>query len=169
MLFRIFTALVLCFGLSSVASADIKVGVVDFTRAIEETADGQAAQGRLDAMFQGKRAELEQLESGLRSLTEEYQSRAAMLSDAARADYEQRLGEAQMVYQQTYQRNDAEMQEAYMQVMEQLFAGLKVVAQSIGAEEGYTIILESAQGAVLYTAPTVDITDLVIQRVNAGN
>ena len=70
MLFRIFTALILCFSLSTVASADIKIGVVDFTRAIEETSDGQAAQGRLDAMFQGKRAELEQLESGLRSLTE---------------------------------------------------------------------------------------------------
>ena len=92
-----------------------------------------------------------------------------MLSDAARADYEQRLGEAQMVYQQTYQRNDAEMQEAYMQVMEQLFSSLKVVAQAIGTEQGYTLILESAQGAVLYTAPTVDITDQVIERVNAGN
>ena len=53
--------------------------------------------------------------------------------------------------------------------MEQLFSSLKVVAQAIGTEQGYTLILESAQGAVLYTAPTVDITDQVIERVNAGN
>ena len=166
---RIFAVAVLLLGLSTQALADAKIGVVDFTRAIEQTTEGQAAQGRLDAMFQGKRAEIEQLEENLRALTEEYQARAAMLSDAARADNEQRLGQAQMVYQQTYARNDAEMQQAYMQVMEQLFASLKEVASAIGSEQGYTVILEAAQGAVLFAAPTVDITDQVITRVNAGN
>ena len=74
-------------------AADFKVATIDYNRAIQEIEEGKQAQARLDKMLEGKRAEIEQLEADLRSLQQEYQSKAAVLSDSARQDYERRLYE----------------------------------------------------------------------------
>ena len=78
-----------------------KIGVVDFTRAINETNEGKAAQTRLDSMVAGKKAELEQMEASLQALAAEYQAKGPTLSAEARQGYEQRLYQGQGQLQQS--------------------------------------------------------------------
>ncbi len=164
----LFLSLLLAFP-GSVNADELKIAVVDFSRAINEIPEGQGAQARLEAMYQGKRAEIEQLEANLRALSEEYESRAAVLSETARQDYQRRLTEGQAAYQQAYVQSESDMQTAYVQVMEQLLTRLKDEAGVVGQELGYNLVLESSQGAVLFSSPTMDITDQVIARFNAGD
>ncbi len=143
-----------------------KIGTVDYGRAIQEIDEGKAAQQRLDTMYAGEKAKIEQLEAELNSLAQEYESKRAILSDTARAEYEQRLTQKQYEFQQAYAQADYEMQVAYFSAMEQLMSGLQTVAEDIGREGSYELILEVSQGMVLYSSGA-DLTDTVIQRYNA--
>jgi outer membrane protein len=148
-------------------AADFKLGTVDYSRAIQEIEEGKAAQQRLDTMYAGKRAELEQMELNLQSLMQEYQSKQAVLSDTAKMEYEQRLYNLQVEYQQGYTAAEMEMQQAYYGAMESLMVGLKETAETLGGEGGFDLILEVSQGSVLYAKSGVDMTDKVIQRYNS--
>ena len=148
-------------------AADFKLGTVDYSRAIQEIDEGKEAQSRLDAMYAGEKAKLEQLEIELGALNEEYESKKAILSDPAREDYEVRLQTKWMEYQQAYAQADLEMQTAYFSAMETLMAGLKTTTETVGSEAGYDLILETSTGVVLYSKSNVDITDKVIERYNS--
>lgn len=142
----------------------LKVAVVDFSVAIDQIAEGKSAQARLEAMYKGKKAEIEALENQLMTLQKEYESKATLLTDTARQDYMRRMGELQAQYQQTYLANDQEMQQAYVQVMESLLTKLKAKSAEIGREKGYDLVLEVSQGAVVYFNGAIDITNEVIKR-----
>jgi len=165
MLTRLLSVLFAVFALSSTADA-AKIGTVDYGRAIQEIDEGKAAQQRLDTMYAGEQAKIQQLEAELTALGQEYESKRAILSDTARAEYEQRLTQKQYEFQQAYAQADYEMQAAYYSAMEQLMTGLKGVAEDIGKEGSYDLILEVSQGMVLYSSGE-DLTDKVIQRYNA--
>ena len=64
--------------------------------------------------------------------------------------------------------NEQQMQAQYVQVMDTVFNSLKSHAEAIGRAEGYTVILESSQGSVLFATDGIDLTDRVIARANGG-
>lgn len=144
---------------------DFKLGVVDYGRAIQDIEEGKKAQSRLDAMYAGEKAKLEQLEAEYNALVTEYQQKEPVLSAEAKKQYEQRLYEMQATYQQALYQADWEMQGAYYSAMEQLMTGLRATAELMGKEGGYDLILESSQGMVLYH-DGVDMTDALIARYN---
>jgi outer membrane protein len=146
-------------------AADFKLGVVDYGRAIQDIEEGKKAQTRLDAMYAGEKAKLEQMEAEYNALVTEYQQKEPVLSTEAKKQYEQRLYEMQAAYQQALYQADWEMQGAYYSAMEQLMTGLRTTAETMGKEGGYDLILESSQGMVLYHNG-VDMTDLLIARYN---
>lgn len=152
---------------AAAASASPKILTVDYSRAIQEIEEGKAAQARLDKMYEGKKAEIEQMENDIRALQQEYQSKASLLTDAAKQDYEKRLYEMQYKYQELYANADMQMQQAYVSAMERLMTGLKEVAAEVGRERNVDLVIEVSQGSVLYSRAEMDITDEVIKRYNA--
>ena len=144
----------------------VKIGVVDFTRAISETTEGQSAKTRLEAMASGKQAELEQMDASLQALAAEYQEKAPTLSAEARQGYEQRIYQGQMELQQAAALADQQMQMQQVQVMDTVFNSLKGHAAAIAQAEGYTVVLEASQ--VIFSVDGNDLTDKVIARANGG-
>lgn len=167
-MFKKFLTLALLSGIFAATSVaqTVKIGVVDFTRAISETSEGQAAKTRLEAMASGKQAELEQMDASLQALATEYQEKAPMLSAEARQGYEQRIYQGQMELQQAAAVADQQMQMQQVQVMDTVFNSLKTHAEAVAQAEGYTIVLESSQ--VIYSLGGIDLTDKVIARANGG-
>jgi Skp family chaperone for outer membrane proteins len=53
--------------------------------------------------------------------------------------------------------------------METLIAKMRTLAAAIGAEKGYTLVIEVNEGGVVYASPTIDITGELIKRYNAAN
>jgi len=150
-------------------AADIQVATVDLSIVMQEVEEGKQAEARLKVIYDGKAAELQGMETNLRTLTEEYQSKASILSDTARQEYEQKLYQAQATYQQAMAMAEQEMMQAQAQAMESLMAKMKTTATTIAKEKGYDMVLESSQGIVVFADPGLDITQEVIQRYNAGN
>ncbi len=142
----------------------MKVAVVDFQLALDGINEGKAAQARLETIFMGKQAEIEQRESNIIAKQKEYEAKAAVLTDAARQDLERQLAEMNMQYQQFVMRAQQEMAEAEAQVLQDLVEKLQAVAADVGKAKGYTLIL--AKEAVVFTTGT-DITQAVVTKYNA--
>ncbi len=164
--FFVLVALITALFSGSAFAADAGIAVVDFNRAVAETAEGKAALQRLQSMANGKQAEIAQKEAEITTLQQEYESKAAVLSDTARRDYEQRLQQAYAEYQQMGMMLSQEMQNAELQVMAQLETKLMGVTEKVAKEKGYSVVLRSE---VVVFADRPDITDEVVKRFDAGS
>jgi outer membrane protein len=149
--------------------AQIKVATVDFQKAVNAVKEGAAAQAKLKGLFDSKRGSIEQMEKKIQAMSDEYEKQALILSDSAKKAKEQEIMAAQATYQQTYMQSEQEMQAAYQGLMESLIGKMKVIAEQIGKEKGYTLVLEVSQGAVVYAGPgSTDITAELIKRYDAA-
>jgi outer membrane protein len=153
----------------AVAAEAPKIAVVDFQKALDSVADGEAARKKLDAAMKDKQASIKSMETQLKTMKDEYDKQSLILSEAARKQKEQEFMNAQMQYQQAAQQSEQEMQQMYVQLMEGLLAKMKAIAGEIGKEKGYDLILETSAGAVVYWGNTLDITQDLITRYNAKN
>jgi outer membrane protein len=153
----------------AVAAESPKIAVVDFQKALDSVADGEAARKKLDAAMKDKQASIKTMETQLKTMKDEYDKQSLILSEAARKQKEQEFMNAQMQYQQTAQQSEQEMQQMYVQLMDGLLAKMRAIAGEIGKEKGYDLILETSAGGVVYWGTPLDITQDLITRYNAKN
>lgn len=151
---------------SAALAQDCDVAIVDFERAVTETQEGQAAQQRLDTMYSSKKAEIDQMRADLESDLADYQSRALILSEEARADTEQALMEKQQRFESTYMQYQQEMQQTYFTLLQDLDSKMRAMTGEIAKERGCTVVVDRA--VVVYAGPkATDLTNILIQRYDA--
>ncbi len=151
---------------SAALAQDCDVAIVDFERAVTETQEGKEAQQRLDAMYSSKKAEIDQLRADLEADLADYQSRALILSEEARAETEQSLMEKQQRFEATYMRYQQEMQQTYFTLLQDLDSKMRVMTGEIAKERGCTVVID--RSVVVYAgAQATDLTNLLIQRYDA--
>lgn len=169
MIARILVLICLIFSFAPMAFAQAKIGTVDFQRAINEVAEGKAAKTRLEAMYAEKKTALDRMQANLAQKQQDYQKQAVVLSESARKAKEDEMNNDLMALQQAYQRYEGEFNQAYMGAMDTLLQKMRKIAEGIGQERGYTLVIEVTEGGVVYASSTVDITDELIKRYNAQN
>ena len=164
MMFRLF---VIMFGL--IAANPVFAGgiaVVDFQRAVNETEEGKAAQGQLDAMYGSRKTEIERLQKELEAEVKEYQAKLMILSEDARAELEQALMIKQQRFEATYSQYQQEMQQTYYGLLQDLDQKMRAASVKIAEEKGYDLVVDKAM--VIYAGGTTqDVTDELIRRYNA--
>ena len=167
---RLFVVLSLFFGVLSPAhAAELKIATVDFQRALNEVGEAGAVRAKLEGMFTERKAAIDKMKSQLDAQQAELQKQSAILSDSARKQKEDTFQQQAMEFQSTYSRYEGEMQQAYYSAMEQFIDKMKKIAVVIGTERGYTMVVEATEGGVVYSTPSIDITDELIKRYNAAN
>lgn len=144
-----------------------KFAVVDFERAVNETDEGKAAQERLDTMYATRKTEIERMRDELMKEMEDYEARAMILSDDARAETERRLVEKQQTFEGTYMKYQTEMQQTYMALLQDMDTKMRAMTEKIAAAEGYDLVLDKA-AVVYFGGETVDLTDTLITKYNAA-
>lgn len=167
MIARILVLFALMFSFVPAAFAQSKVATVDFQRAINEVSEGKAAKARLEALYAEKKAALDRLQANISQKQADYEKQKVVLSDTARKAKEEEINNDIMAYQQSLMRYEQEFQQAYMVAMDNLLQKMKTIATQIGAEKGYTLVIEITEGGIVYSSPTIDITDELIKRYNA--
>lgn len=150
-------------------AAELKLASVDYQKALESVAEGETARKKLESMFQSKKAAIEKMKTNLDAMQADYQKQSVLLSDSAKKEKEDAINLAGMQFQQAYQQSEGEMQQAYQGAMEQLIAKMKTITTGIATERAYTLVIEVNEGGVVYTSPTIDITDELVKRYNAQN
>ncbi len=146
-----------------VLAQDVKIGFVDLQKALNLSESGQAAKEKIKVKVQGYDAEVKAKQDELKKLKEDLEKQAMLLSEEARnnkeRDYQQKVKD----YQRFTKDIQEELQQADADYTRKILEELFKVVQQIGKEDGYTVILEKTESAMLYGDASVDLTDRVIK------
>lgn len=152
---------------STFAVAQVRIATVNLHQAIMETEDGQRARRRLEGEFQNRQRELDQAQEQLRRMQSELETQRNVLSRQA---LEQRMEE--------YQRRVIEVQRQYVEFQQELaeheanltrtiVERMQAILREMGQADGYTVILDTSSGSVVFSQSSIDLTATLVQRYNA--
>ena len=148
-------------------SLNVKIGCVDIQRTINECNAGKDAKKVLTKEAEKVQNLILEKQKELQGMKESLEKQSLMLSPEARASREKDLQAAFRDYQRWGEDVQNEMNQKKMEMERTLFIALQKVIQKLGADEGYTLILERNENIVLFASKPTDITDLVIKAYDA--
>ncbi|MDW7973404.1 MAG: OmpH family outer membrane protein, partial [Thermodesulfovibrio sp.] len=88
-----FAVFVMFFALSfvSVARAELKIGIVDLYRVLNESEEGKKSVNELQSMLEARQKTLEEKQKKIQSLREEFEKKRSVLSEEARKAKEEEI------------------------------------------------------------------------------
>ena len=145
------------------AAAEMKIGIVDYQKALEQSAEGKKAKAAFSKKVEKAQEELKVRQEELDKLKAEMERQGGILSDEARAEKEKTYQYKLRDFQRLYKDSQEELQREDAELSDKILKGLQAVVEKLGKQEDYSLILEKSHGGVLFCAPAVDITDKVIK------
>jgi outer membrane protein len=111
--------------------------------------------------------QLTEKQKELQTMKESYDKQALMLTPDARVTKEKDFQNKVRELQRWQEDAQNELNQKRTEAERNIYIRLQKVIQKIGADEGYTFILEKNESFVLYASKTIDITDRVIKASDA--
>jgi len=152
------------FSAAAAAQADTKILTVRFGEVVRDSAPYKAAETKMKAEFEKRRADLEAQGKSLADDYKAYQRDADTLSADQRLKKEKDLKSresdinfAQRKFQEDLQNRDREL-------TQDLVGKVRDVITQVAKEKGADLIIQDA----IYASPAADITAEVLKRLNAA-
>ncbi len=136
-----------------------KIGFVSTERILRDSKPAKAAQSKIEAEFNKRDQELQNMANNLRNQAQKFDKDAPVLSESERvkrqrqlADLDSDLQRKRREFQEDFNRR---RNEEFSKIIEMADAAIKKIAES----QGYDLILQDA----VTVSPRVDITDEVMK------
>ncbi len=149
------------------SAAEIKIGVVDMQRALNECDAGKEAKEIMKSEFQKFQGEIVKRRKDLQALKETLQSQGLMLSEKAKKEREMEYQNKVKEFKRWGEDRQSELKRKERDMTNATLKGLTAVVKRLGEEDKFALILEKNEAIVLYGSKTVDLTDRVIQIFNS--
>lgn len=143
-------------------AANLKLGYVDFQKALNSVSEGVKAKESLTSEYQKKKTELESKQQVLAKLKAELESQTSILSEDAKKKKENELREKMTDFQQLAMKYEKDMQTQEWEYTKNILESLKTIVEKIGKDEKYTFILEKNEASIIFAEKSLDLTDRVI-------
>ncbi len=170
-----FISFILVFSLQvpDVKAQDMKIGFVEPRAVLERMPEMRAVEQRLQNFIDRKRGELAEAERDFQLEVENYQQRIGVISDAAREQEEERLGQLQFELQQSQNQVRMEIQERQAELMSPLLEQIQSAINEVAQEKGIDYVLNTMTSTndviILYVKEEIrseyDITDAVMRNL----
>ncbi|MBI5025764.1 MAG: OmpH family outer membrane protein [Nitrospirae bacterium] len=159
--------LLLFFG-ANVSRAEVatKIAYVDLFKAINESEAGLKAKNTLDDLIKSKQTTLDKKVKEIEKLKSEFEKQASVLSEDVKKKKLEEVESLQRDYQRLLQDSQTEVKKKEAELTGSILREMREIINKIAEEEGYALILEKAEGVVLYGSKNIDITDKVIKKHN---
>ncbi len=151
---------------TSDAETTLKVGIVDLLKALNESEAGKKARTELESLLKSKQTSIEEKGKNIEKLRADLEKQAAIISAEAKKAKEDELERLIRDYQRIVADSQSELKKKEGELTGEILKDLREIINKIAQEEGYSLILEHAEGLVLYTNKSLDLTDKVIKRYN---
>jgi outer membrane protein len=149
---------------ASPAWADLKIGVVNYAKLMQESPQAKAAQDALRAEFAGKQKELQGQQAALKSKEESLQKDGATMTVDQRTKLERELRDGNRELQQKVQEYQDDFNARQNEELSKLQKALVEEVQTFAQGEKFDLVL--ADG-VIFATPTLDITPQVLAALQA--
>jgi outer membrane protein len=151
------------------ARADTKpFGVIDSKRIVDEYDAARDAQEQYQKFLRDLEKEVTEKERELQRTLEEIESQKMLLSEEKLAEKMQQFDNDKAEYFQFREQIDGRAEQEYKAKIGPIIDQVRTIAERIGKEEGFGIIIDSAALTVLYIDSSVDLTDKVLTALVRG-
>jgi outer membrane protein len=147
---------------SSPAAENIKVGVIDVQKALNDSDSGKKAKTDLESLIKSKQVVIDEKGKTIEKMKADIEKQASVLSADARKTKEEELEKLIREYQRLVQDSQAEVKKKEAELTEGILKDIREIVDKAGEEEGYTIIVE--KGMTVYSHKGIDITEGVIKK-----
>jgi len=151
----------------SVLAADLKIAYVDIQKAVNDSNAGKEAKKAITKDVEKFQRLVADKQKELQTLKESLDKQILMLTPDARANKEKEYQNKLREFQRWGEDTQNEVNQKRTEMERNISAALMKVIQKIGADEGYTVILERNENIVLFASKSIDITDRVIKAYDA--
>jgi outer membrane protein len=146
------------------AWADLKIGVVQYSRLMQESPQAKVAQDALRGEFAGKQKELQSQQAALKAKEESLQKDGATMTLEQRTKLEKDLRDGNRELQQKYQEYQDDFNARQNEELSKLQKALVEEVQTYAQGEKFDLVL--ADG-VIFASPVLDITPQVLSALQA--
>jgi len=153
---------------SLAVSQEVKIGYIDTVKIFANFSETIEAEETYKKEVEAWRKKAEEMEAEIAQLREEIQSKSLMLSEEKLAEKKLTLDQKMKEFREYMQRvfgDNGEAAQRNQELTQPIVEKINEVIAVIAEEEGYSLILDAAQGTVLYAKETMDLTDMVLERL----
>jgi len=147
--------------------AELKIGIVDLQRALNESVAGKKAKEQFKVEFDRMQNSLKSEKDRLDRLKEDLDKKSVVLKEEERKTMAEDFERKRRDLRRKLEDSDAELRKKDSELTGDILKDLAVVIQQIGERDGYTVILENSSSSVLYGSKSIDLTDEVIKTYDA--
>jgi len=159
--------IILLLGSKAVFAADApKIGYVDLVKALNESEAGKKAKSDLEFLIKAKQGPIDDKGKAIEKGKADLDKQSTVLSQDARKAKEEEVEKLIREYQRLVADSQAEVKKKEGDLTGDIIKNIRAIIQKIGQDEGYTLILENAEGQILYATKETDLTDKVIKKHN---
>lgn len=160
-------AATLTLALPVAASAQIKVGFVDYQRVLLEVEDGKAAKTRLQKWLDDRQKEIDKEQDSLRKEKELLEKQASAMSEETRIQKGTDLQKKIMELAQKWDRYRAEAATKERQEMEPIVSKIDGVIAKIAERDGLAFVFERRDSGLVFAQTQYDLSNEVIRSYNS--
>ncbi|MBI5632475.1 MAG: OmpH family outer membrane protein [Nitrospirae bacterium] len=162
----IVVVMLLLTGTSVFAADTLKIGFVDLVKALNESDTGKKAKADLEFLIKSKQGAIDEKGKAIEKGKVDLEKQASVLSQDARKSKEEELERLIREYQRLVSDSQTEVKKKESELTGDILKDIRAIIQKIGQDEAYTLILENAEGQILYSKKEIDLTDAVIKKHN---
>jgi outer membrane protein len=150
---------------SSIASAQLKIGVVNVQKALADTDELKKASAELQKKYQPRQDEMDKLQKDLESI--DTQLSGGKLSQQAAADLQAQGTRKQRDAQRMADDMNADVEKDRQDILAKMSQKMQDVINKMAEEKGLDMIVEASQ--TLYAKPALDLTADATTAYNKAN
>ena len=155
-----------CFANVAFAANVAKIGTVDLQRVFENSTAGKAVQAKLKTEKDKMEVELKRKGSEIEAIGKRLERESMVMSKEMRDEKEREHRIKINDFKSLQKKFRGELQSAERQLMNELKKDIDVVVKQIGKSDGYLLIINNI--GIMYSPSSIDITDKLIQKLNAS-
>jgi outer membrane protein len=145
-----------------------KVAFVVLQRIVNESAEGKAASGQIQALQQKKANELNEKQKQLQGLQQKLEKEGAVLSASAQGDLQKQIEKLNVEIQRFTQDAQQEIQDLQNNLQAQFQQKIDPILAQVGQEKGLHFIFNGPDSGLVWADLALDISSEVIKKLDAG-
>ena len=161
----IFSLLMLIFGFLSAAHAESKIGYVNFGKLMESSKQGQAVRKALESEFSSRDKQLIASRDAILKMEEQLKNDGSIMSEANYKKLERQILSKKRDHNRLRDEYREDINIRRNEEIGALQKKLYEVIKKYSQQQKYDLVLTQP---VLYASPAVDITEQILQQLNAA-
>lgn len=157
------------FAADAPAGAAFKIATVDMQKALQTVEAGKKAKSQLEKEFTTKKKMLDDEQTAIKKLTEEFKKQSMVLNDESKAKKQQEIQDRMVKFQEQMVRSQTEIQQKEAELTAPIVKSLRTVVKDLAAKKGYQLVLDKNENTVIFSEEKDDLTQDLVKAYNSGN